>query len=363
MVDRVVQSARSSESIPPWLDATWQRLLDAQRHARLGQALLLTGPLGIGKRILAEHLAGMLLCARPQADGSPCRACADCHLLASGNHPDHLLLEPAADGASREIRAEQVRHLCARETLTPMRGATKVLTVVPADAMNLFAANSLLKTLEEPAESTVWILMTEQPQRLSQTIRSRCQQISMISPPAAQTLPWLESRLTQPRPATNGATSGPVADADGDARSQRAAQCLALAQGAPFRALALAETDALEQRQGLLDDLIGIAQGERDPLAVANDWQRLEPSATLGAMIDGLIDSLRLAIDPTRAQIINLGARQALAALVDQFEAAAGHRFLRLLLQVRASIDAPMNQQILFEALLVRWARLTRASA
>lgn len=359
---KLVPSATHSEPIPPWLDATWQRLLDARRHARLGQALLLTGPLGVGKRVLAEHLSGMLLCATPQADGSPCGACADCRLLKAGNHPDLLSLEPAKDGASGEIRADQVRQLCARETLTPMRGSTKVLTVAPADAMNLFAANSLLKTLEEPAESTVWVLITEHPQRLSQTIRSRCQQISIVSPQAAQSLPWLESRLERQDPAVTARSEHKTGAAAAE-RSERAAECLALAQGAPFRALALAETDALEQRQGLLDDLIGIAGGERDPLAVASDWQRLEPSAGLGAMIDGLMDALRLSVDPAGARIINLGARQTLAGLARRLEAAAGHRLLRLLLQARASIDGPMNQQILFEALLVRWARLTRGPA
>ncbi|WP_462319783.1 DNA polymerase III subunit delta' [Halochromatium sp.] len=371
MVDRTAPSVRTSEPVPPWLEAIWQRLLDAHRHARLGQALLFSGPLGIGKRILAEHLAGMLLCVAPQADGRACGACADCRLLEAGNHPDRLLLEPAADAASGEIRAEQVRQLCARETLTPMRGSTKVLIIRPADAMNLFAANSLLKTLEEPADSTVWVLVTEHPQRLSQTIRSRCQQISMISPQLEQALPWLETRLEtrlEPSAARQGsagakAPSGTRADAAAALPAQRAAHCLALAQGAPFRALALAETGALEQRRDLLDDLIGIAQGERDPLGVAHEWQRLELSAALAAMIDALIDSLRLGIDPAGARIIHLGARQALAALAGQIEAAAGHRFLRLLLQTRSAIDAPMNQQILFEALLVRWARLTRASA
>jgi len=332
--------------MPPWLDATWLRLREAHRHARLGQALLITGPSGVGKRLLADHFAQLLLCTAPDADGNPCGTCADCHLFATGHHPDRLLLEPDADAASGEIRAEQVRQLCARETLTPMRGATKVLMVVPADAMNLFAANSLLKTLEEPVESTVWILITEQPQRLSQTIRSRCQQINLTSPPAARALPWLEARLLS----------------QGASTVVSAARCLALAQGAPLRALALAEAGALEQRQALLDDLINVARGERDPLAVANDWQRHEPSLALGAMIDGLLDMLRLAVDPTHARIINLGARHALVALAAQLELAAAHRFLQVLLQARASIDAPLNRQILFEALLVRWAWLARSA-
>jgi DNA polymerase-3 subunit delta' len=267
------------------------------------------------------------------------------------------MLAPDADGASGEIRAEQVRQLCTREVLTPMRGSTKVLVVVPADAMNLFASNSLLKTLEEPADSTVWILITERPQRLSQTIRSRCQQISLTAPQAALALPWLKTRLARQ------ASTRVMGDGDGGWNSDRAEQLLALAQGAPFRALALAESGDLELRQDLLAALISVARGELDPLAVANDWQRLEPSAAIVAMIDALTDLLRLAVDPAGTRMINVGARRSLAVLVEHVEPAAGHRLLQMLLQARAIIDAPVNKQILFEALLVRWARLGRAAA
>lgn len=355
-MQRPTPTASTLEPIPPWLESTWRWLLDAHRHARLGQALILSGPSGLGKRLLADHLAQLLLCTAPQADGGACGSCPDCRLLATGHHPDVLRLEPDEAGASGEIRVEQVRQLCARETLTPMRGSTKVLMIVPAEAMNRFAANSLLKTLEEPAQSTLWVLISEQPQRLSQTIRSRCQQIGLVSPPPAQALPWLESRLAGRDAVAAEAGSAP-------AGADRAAQYLALAQGAPFRALALAETGALELRQTLLGDMIAVARGARDPIAVASEWQRLEPSVALAAMIDGLMDLLRLSVDARGARITNLAARHTLAALVERIELAAGHRLLQVLLRVRESIDGPMNNQILFEALLVRWARLAGAAA
>jgi DNA polymerase-3 subunit delta' len=355
LVDQVEPSISPYEPIPPWLDSAWRRLVDAQRHARLGQSLMFSGPRGIGKRLVADRLARLLLCSAAGADGDSCGTCANCTLSDAGHHPDLLVLAPDADAASSEIRAEQVRQLCARETLTPMRGSTKVLKVVPADAMNLFAASSLLKTLEEPAESTLWILITEQPQRLSQTIRSRCQQISFPMPPASLALPWLQSRLAQ-RASASGKR-------DAEASSDRAAQCLALAQGAPLRALALAQTSALEQRQRLLDDMVAIAREARDPLAVANDWQRLEPSIALAVMIDVITDLLRLSVDPDCKNMINLAARQSLATLVDGLEVADGHQLLQTLLREKASIDAPVNKQILFEALMVRWQGLFGAPA
>ncbi|MCF8016984.1 MAG: hypothetical protein K9L65_15095, partial [Chromatiaceae bacterium] len=68
-------------------------------------------------------------------------------------------------------------------------------------------------------------------------------------------------------------------------------------------------------------------------------------------------------VDPTGTRMINLGARRSVATLVERIGPAAGHRLLQMLLQARASIDAPVNKQILFEALLVRWARLAKARA
>ncbi|MFP4247702.1 MAG: DNA polymerase III subunit delta' C-terminal domain-containing protein [Halochromatium sp.] len=330
------------EPLPPWLEPIWQRLARAHRQARLGQALLIAGPLGVGKRLLAERLAGLLLCGAADLATRPCGVCPECVLLGAGHHPDHLLLVPDAEAASAEIRVEQVRHLCARETLTPTRGAVKVLTLVPADAMNPFAANSLLKTLEEPVASSVWVLVTEQPQRLSQTIRSRCQRINLPVPPQSVALPWLEARLAE----------------QAKAQVSQAARCLALAHGAPLRALALATPEALALRQRLIDDIIGVARGEHDPIAVANEWQRLDAAAVLAALIDWLTDLLRVAVAPSPARLINPDARPELSALAERIEPAAGHRLLQRLLQARTMIEAPINKQLLFEALLVRWARL-----
>jgi DNA polymerase-3 subunit delta' len=353
------------EPMPPWLEVTWQRLRDSYTRHRLGQALLLSGPLGVGKRLFAERLAGLLLCGTPLPDGSPCGVCVDCQLLAGGHHPDRVLLAPDAEAASPEIRAEQVRNLCAREHLTPTRGATKVLLMAPAEAMNAFAANSLLKTLEEPAASTVWVLISEQPRRLSQTIRSRCQQISLAAPATAQALPWLEQRLGQrlaQLPATASAKAVRSA-AGSSAETAPAARCLALAQGAPFRALALAQAGALEQRYGLLQAMLGVAEGERDPIAVAADWQRLEASEVLAALTEMLIDLLRLAVDATGARLTHVADRPALLRLAARVDIAAGHRLLQRLLRARASIESSVNKQLLFESLLVRWTRLLRAGS
>lgn len=343
-----MQPALASTTLPakllPWLGPVWQRLLQAHRSGRFGQALLITGPGGIGKLSLVEELTRLLLCGSPTADGLACGECTDCSLVDAGHHPDLVRLEPEAEGASSEIRAEQVRQVCRAETLTPTRGATKVLQIRPAEAMNQFAANSLLKTLEEPVASSVWLLVSEQPQRLPQTIRSRCQRIDLGLPAERDALPWLKERLALEAPQQ-------VGDAE---------LCLRLAHGAPLRALGLASQDELRVRGELLGGLLDIADAARDPVALANDWQRLEASAVLAVMIDCMADLLSLVAVPDGGgrRLTNVDALPRLASLARRLDPAAGHRFLRRLLQTRGSIDAPINKQLMLEALLVRWALL-----
>lgn len=345
--DALIAETGASTLLPPWLTPTWDRLLAALSRGRLGQALLITGPAGVGKRWLADHLAQRLLCASPSPDGTACGRCDDCRLARVRHHPDWVLLEPDPDEPGREIRADEVRRLCAQESLTPTRGATKVFQIAPAEAMNAFAANSLLKTLEEPVASTLWILIAERPQRLRQTLRSRCQHIGLVSPPADAALPWLQSRLAE-----HGSAAGV------DARL-----CLGLAYGAPLRAYALASGDGLETRRRVLDGLLGVVEAEHDPLDIANEWLRLEPDLVLAAMIDWLTDLLRLAADPCAERLTNRDLRARLAEQAYRLSPLRGHRLLRRLLDARASLSASINKQLLFESMLVRWALLLLPSA
>lgn len=340
----MAQSAesRSVNGLPPWLEPTWRRLVNARRDARLAQAFLISGPAGVGKGCLVDQLIGLLLCKAKQAEERPCGHCADCHLLAAGNHPDQIRLAPEAAGASAEIRADAVRALCSREGLTPTRGEVKVLVVRPAEAMNAFAANSLLKTLEEPVASSIWLLVSEQPQRLPQTIRSRCQRLELAPPPESEALPWLRARLGEQAPQCIDA----------------AALCLRLAHGAPLQALQWALNDQLRVRQNAMDGLVAIAEGRRDPLAIAAEWQPLEVRDLVALISDWVSDLLRLVADRQGARLINLDARAMLETLAARLDPHEGHDFLRHLLQINTLLDAPINKPLLLESLLVRWALL-----
>lgn len=192
-----------------WLHDTWQRLLALGE--RMPHALLFVGPAGTGKRDLADALAAHLLCAQPSADGQACGRCDACGLRLGGNHPDLHLLVPAAQSESAEatsgeeggkaksaqILIEQVRELQAALTVTAHQGGRRVVIVEPAEAMNAFTANALLKLLEEPPPGCTFLLCCASPRRLLPTIRSRCQSWAIAPPDEAALCAWGQGKAPE----------------------------------------------------------------------------------------------------------------------------------------------------------------------
>jgi DNA polymerase-3 subunit delta' len=175
--------------------------------SRLPHALLIHGAPGIGKLALAEHLARLILCESPAAPTEPCGHCGPCRWALAGNHPDLRRIEPESlapavageEGArqektarpSTEIKVDQIRELADFLNVGSHRGGRRVAIVHPAEAMNLHAANSLLKSLEEPSPSVVFLLVSHRPARLLPTIRSRCVAVPVPMPEPGVARGWL----------------------------------------------------------------------------------------------------------------------------------------------------------------------------
>jgi DNA polymerase-3 subunit delta' len=141
----------------------------------LPPSLIFAGPSGIGKRETAIALAQELNCP---ATGDPaaaaCGSCAVCTRIARGVHPDVLIVEP---GDSGSIKIEQVRDLIERAAYRPFEGKRRVVIIDEADTLMAAAQNALLKTLEEPPSSSMFVLVTSRPDALLGTLRSRCIQL------------------------------------------------------------------------------------------------------------------------------------------------------------------------------------------
>ena len=136
---------------------------------RLAHAYLFEGPEGVGKRLMALALARAVICK----NNAGCGVCPACRKVDHNNHPDLHLLEP--DGTT--IKIEQVRNIQKELSFRPLEAPMKICLIDGADRMNQAAANSLLKTLEEPRGDALLILLSARPESLLSTIRSRCQRL------------------------------------------------------------------------------------------------------------------------------------------------------------------------------------------
>jgi DNA polymerase-3 subunit delta' len=157
-------------------DRAVSRLRRAWIAGRLPQAYTFVGPEGVGKRTTALALAQAVNCLRPAGGEAPdaCGACPACRKIAAGNHPDVALVAPAEKTV---IDIDQIREVATRATRRAYEGAVKVWILDPADRMQDPAANAFLKTLEEPAGATLFVLIATSPSALLPTVRSRCQEV------------------------------------------------------------------------------------------------------------------------------------------------------------------------------------------
>jgi DNA polymerase-3 subunit delta' len=162
------------------------RLIDLLARSVAGNtlppSLLFAGPAGIGKGLTALGVAQALNCTNPtkgsglRAEGSldACGVCAACTRIARRVHPDVLFVEPGDSGA---IKIDQIRDVVDRAGYRPFEGKRRVVIIDEADALAAPAQNALLKTLEEPPPSSVFILVTARPDMLLPTVLSRCPQL------------------------------------------------------------------------------------------------------------------------------------------------------------------------------------------
>jgi DNA polymerase III subunit delta' len=148
-------------------------LKNSIKNDRLSHAYLFKGSTGTGKKEIAFHLTKTFYC-KNKIEENPCNECTDCKRIDSGNHPDVHLLAPS--GLS--IKKEQIEQLIKEFAYLGVESKKKVYIIEDAEKMTAQAANSLLKFIEEPSTDTLAILLSSQPQRLLNTIISRCQVIA-----------------------------------------------------------------------------------------------------------------------------------------------------------------------------------------
>jgi DNA polymerase-3 subunit delta' len=348
--------------IHPWLEPLWIRL--TALGERLPHAILITGMPGLGKRDLAEALAARLLCETPGDDGQACGHCTPCQWRQAGTHPDLRRLVPESEDTrntpdetagtteagggeakakSTQIVIDQVRAAQEALTMTSHRGGRRALIVDPAEAMNPFTANALLKLLEEPPQACTLILVSSAPRRLLPTIRSRCQQWHAPRPDAAALRRW---------------------QAEQGEAARVPASLLALCGGMPLAARRLAAQGIEPLAERFANDL---AEGEIDPLRLAGQWENWlkkdKTALAAGFNLPMLVDWMQRWVSDLAA--LRLGGRvkyfparaERLALLSARMSAAAADNCYNEFVNIRRVANHPLNPRLFLEDMLMRYAR------
>lgn len=354
-------SAPAQSPVHPWNEAKTAPLI--RDRQRLPHALLFAGPQGLGKNVLATWLAQLLLCVNSQEAGKPCGRCQGCRLFAAGSHPDLHVVQPEAvykssatliaqyalryppADKSREskdstvIRIDQIRSLIDAAQTRPQIGTCSVMLLSPADSMNVNAANSLLKLLEEPPPDSYLILVADRPARLPATIRSRCTQIEFYAPDSETTLAWLQTQKLS---------------------REKGKLLLELAGGSPLTALALAESGFLDQRATLLEDMERLASGQGDPVSSAARWKPLGAERCLLWLQGWLNDLAIIGMQNAPARLHNPDLQARLQAMEKRLDLKQLFRFADGVARGRAFLGGPLDEQLLLEDILIRWTEICR---
>jgi DNA polymerase-3 subunit delta' len=316
------------------------RVVNALRRSiaahRVAHAYLFEGIPGCGRRTTALALIASLFCHQP-VTGEACGSCPSCKKLAAGNHPDLHLLQPLPD--KRDISIEQVRELQQMLSLRPFEAKRKACLIDPAERMSIGAANSLLKTLEEPPGDSLLILLTSQADLLLPTVRSRCQHLR-FAPLGIDDLTTLLIR--QGMTLDNATMLAPLAD------------------GSLEVARNLEGEDASASRQVLLDALRQVRH--QQVATVFDTSERLaggrNETLELFAQLISLLRDMLLLRTAASDRIANVSLLGRLHEEADRFLPSRLMESLELAIETRRAIQGNVNPKLALDRYLLRYSRL-----
>jgi len=301
-----------------WLSSFVESWQDRVRQGRIPHAVLLAGPIGVGKRAAAQWMAATSLGINTTTLPAHTREV-----------PEHADLRWVAPPEGKEaIGIEQIRELVAALNLTSYEGGSKVAVIEPANAMTVNAANSLLKTLEEPPGDALLVLVADRVGKLPATIFSRCQRIDLAPPSESEALTWLDQ--LQPGAAWVDALRG--------------------TGGAPLAAIQSLED--LGTSEAMARDLNTLGQGTGSAVEVAARWAKIPPVFVL----NWLAQQVKLGLVAGSA-----GRERAAGLAIDDSVLRRMDRrnlfcYLDIINRLRAQSAGSYNVHVTLEGLLIDWA-------
>lgn len=332
----------------PWQQTQWQQIDQLISADRLPHAMFLYGNRGLGKADFAMSLATSVLCQQPDASHHACGSCQSCQLLAANTHPDLHYLKPVAKKNSTSkkpalsIRIEDIRDLCEKLNQTSQFSGYRVAILEQADQLTLSAANSLLKTLEEPGQGVLILLVSARPQRLPVTIRSRCQSLRFTVPAGNIAFDWLKNSVLK-----NSALENYT--------DKQLQQSLRQSYGSPLAAL---QQLLQEEQYQVLAEAMTAALSGKNSLDYPIKLAKYNKVAMLEAMLNWASDLSKMLACGTETKIVNEQHRNLLKIRSKKINP---HRLFRFHDQLNFNLrysSIAVNEQLLWENLLLSWDSL-----
>ncbi|MBJ89509.1 MAG: hypothetical protein CMO98_06560 [Woeseia sp.] len=302
-----------------WLINVKQFSEKSTNSGRAPHALMLVGVPGIGKRSAAVWLARKRL--ELPVDAFPV------YPLNAAHHADLHWVRPAE--GRKTISIDQIRGLVSELSLTSYEGVAKVAVVEPAEVMTINAANSLLKTLEEPAGDTLIILVVDKHGSLPATIYSRCQHLKLTVPREEEALAWLkevDSRVEWP-------------------------SILRAAGGAPLAAIGALEQAV--QAETMADEFYAIGSGKFGPLDIAAKWSKYEPDFVLAWLSRQVQQLIANKVAGTDSDAISSG----LNSVMNTIDSRNLFCYLDMINRLKNQSPGSFNLQLTLEGLLIDWSQ------
>jgi DNA polymerase-3 subunit delta' len=294
---------------------------------------LFFGKQGCGKEAFAQQFVAWILCQQRDVQSQPCGECNSCQWLKSDTHPNYVYISTDEENKKQnaKIKIEKIRDLLpfVQQTVDGWR----VIVIEPAEALNIASSNALLKTLEEPGDRIVIILLADHYLKLPATIRSRLQHFALDRIDAAQATAYLQQHLP-----------------DLDANKQQL--LMNLSNQMPLQALQLAQTEWLEQRTDFLKDWSKLVTQKNMPMAIATKWNKALSFTDFSQMFEYLLCDLICV--KLNQSIKNLDLSTALQHLAEQYDLESLFGLYAELQQAKPMLEQNVQSNLVLDQLCIK---------
>ena len=312
----------------PWHEQPWTLL--TTRFPNIGHGLLFYGKKGCAKSEFAARFVAWVLCLNKRAQ-SACGECSSCQWLKSDTHPNYIHITTDEDNKKQnaKIKIEKIRDLLPFVQQTGE--GWRVVVIEPAEALNTASSNALLKTLEEPGENIVLILLADHYLKLPATIRSRLQHFALdrLNPQDAQA--FVQQQLPE-------------------ITAEQSQLLLNLANDMPLTAIEIAQSDWLQKRALFLNDWLKLVTEKNMPLYYANKWSKELNFSEFITMFEYLLgDLIQLKLNQTlRNQDLDFSLLATCYCLEDLFELYSN------LQQKKLMVEQNVQTQLVLDELFIQ---------